>query len=85
MKQCWTKGLTEDKATAVRADFKGCFPTRKRLSEILESKIAEARRISLSKEGYSSPNWAYVQADTVGYERALNDVISIILDESVEK
>jgi len=85
MKASWTQGLTPEQAIEIKKDFKGCFPTRKRLAKLLEDKISVTRKGTLTKDGYSSPNWAYVQADSVGYERALNDVISLILDDSVEK
>ena len=85
MKTCWTQGLSEEHAKEVRADFKGCYPTRKRLIEICQDKINTSAKVSRSKDGYASPNWAYSQADAIGFERALFDIISIISDESVEK
>ena len=85
MKKSWTQGLDEQKSVEIKQDFKGCFPTRKRLSELLKVKIDAANTASLNKDNYSSPSWAMYQADKIGYERALIEVISLISDDSVEK
>lgn len=85
MKQSWTLGLNEEKAKEVRSDFKGSFLLRKRLIELLNDKVVQSARTTRSKELYASPSWAYMQADSVGYERALFEVISLISDDSVEK
>jgi len=85
MKSSWTQGLSPEQAIEIKKDFKGCFPTRKRLVKLLEDKISTSQKSSISKDLYASPNWSFVQADNIGYQRALNDVISLILDDSVEK
>jgi len=85
MKTSWTQGLSPEQAIEIKKDFKGCFPTRKRLVKLLEDKIVISQKASLSKDAYSYPNWSFLQADNIGYQRALNDVISLILDDSVEK
>ena len=81
MKTTWTKGLTPESATEVRKDFQGAAILRRRLKEICEEKIETSYKVSASKDSYSNPNWAYLQADARGYERALNEVISLILGE----
>jgi hypothetical protein len=85
MKTSWTNGLDEEQAKEVRSDFKGSFTLRKRLIELLNDKVNVSTKASRSKDGYASPNWPYMQADAVGYERALNEVISLISDDNVEK
>ena len=78
MKQSWTKGLEAEPAGDMRAAFKSSSILRKRLEKLLRDKEEEAIRLARSKEGYECPNWAYKQADLVGYTRALNDIISLI-------
>jgi hypothetical protein len=85
MKTSWTLGLDEQQAKEIRSDFKGSFLLRKRLIDLLSDKSSVSARSTRSKELYASPSWAYMQADAVGYERALNEVISLISDDSVEK
>ena len=85
MKISWTKGLNKDQKSEIERDFKASLLLRKRLALVCQSKIDESNSSSRSKSAYESPNWAYVQADARGYERALEDVISLITDESVEK
>lgn len=78
MKTVWTAGMDVDAIQETTADFKAALQLRKRLEKILCDKINSCREDSLSKTKYESPSWAYTQADTVGYERALKEVISII-------
>lgn len=82
MKQSWTKGTTPEKAAIIKADYVGSAGARIRLVELLQDKIRVSTTIKRKKEGYDAPNWAYAQADTIGYERALQEVISLISDIS---
>lgn len=84
MKTSWTAGLKEDKKIEIIADFKSCPALRARLEDILTKKIDSLRKENLSKESYSSPSWAYAQADGNGYERGLKEVISLISSIDVE-
>ena len=81
----WYKGLTPAEKTVVVADFKGSAIIRKRLEELLNAKVVTARRDVLTKDGYRDASWAYRQADAIGYERAINEVISLISSDSVEE
>ena len=81
MKMNWTKGLTPERATEVKKDFVGSAILRKRLIELVEEKMKTSRDASTSLDAYTSPNWAYLQADARGYERALKEVISLIESE----
>lgn len=85
MKTVLTKGLSKDKAEEITQDFKASAFLRERLMAILEEKIDALRREVRQKNSYDSPSWAYVQADYIGYERAIYEVISLISSESVEK
>lgn len=81
MKTNWTKGLTAEQAMELKKDFVSCPLLRKRLTELSREKIESHRKALVSKEGYANPSWAYQQADGIGYERALLEVISLLNDE----
>lgn len=78
MKTVWTKGLDKDEINELRGDFTSSHVTRKRLVELLIDKISDAEKGSRTKEGYDCSNWAYKQADSIGYKRALHEIISLI-------
>ena len=83
MKISWTKGLTKEKREEVEEAFSRGALLRSRLKELLEDKIEDERKKVRSEILYDNPNWAYRQADAVGYERALNDIISLIYEKEV--
>ncbi len=85
MKTVLTKGLDKQKAEELEQDFKASAFLRERLTAILIQKTDALRREIRQKETYQSPSWAYVQADYIGYERAIYEVISLISSESGEK
>jgi len=78
MKTSWTKGLTKEQAIQVRQDFVGGVLLRERLSQLLEEKQEASIKKSRAEDGYDNANWAYLQADARGYERAISEIISLI-------
>jgi hypothetical protein len=84
MKLGWTSGCTPEQVQVIRSDFKSSVYIRKRLETLLEEKIASAYAFTRKKENYALASWPYLQADSVGYERALLEVISLISDEISE-
>lgn len=80
MKLDWTKGLEADHAKEVVSDFKGVPILKRRLRQILDERIEEARRLAISKSLYENPNWAYRQADLAGFERCLREIKSLFED-----
>lgn len=84
MKTAWTKGLTGSAREEMERGFLASFHTRERLALILKEKIDSRRIKRVSEELYASPSWAYVQADAVGYERAMQEVISLLQGSSVK-
>ena len=69
-KQCKTKEDREGVRQTLMSNREGLI----RLEAILESLLKE----SPSSADYDSPSWAYKQADRIGYNRALNQVLDII-------
>lgn len=78
MKTQWYKGLDSDAKEEMINHYKGSGILRKRLSQIIEDKIDAKTRESLNASDYELSNWAYKQADSVGYRRALQEIISLI-------
>jgi hypothetical protein len=66
-------------------EFKGLFIearlVRKRLIEVLEEKRNSIQSERLSKVDYSDASWAFKQADLNGYERSINELISLLEEE----
>jgi len=80
MKTVWTKGLNAEQIVQLKQDFVGGALLRERLSKLLEEKQDSSVKKSRSEDGYEKSNWAYQQADARGYERALSEVISLLLN-----
>jgi len=80
MKASWTQGLEDQLAKDVRGDFKSSLIIRKRLATLLEDKIRSADKTAMNKDGYDISNWALKQADLIGFKRALNEIIELILE-----
>lgn len=78
MKTVITKGLDGKKKEEIQQDFLSSVAIRARIVEILKEKVETSRTASTSKEAYANASWPYLQADSVGYERALKEVISIL-------
>ncbi|MNL67417.1 hypothetical protein D3C87_1920020 [compost metagenome] len=85
MKSTWIAGKTPEQKAELTSTFKASLLLRERLAAMLDAKIDNARKATRSKETYLDASWAYRQADSIGYERALSEVISLILDKNVEK
>lgn len=83
MKTVWTEGLDTKMALEMRGDFISSHLVRKRLTKLLEDKIDAKRKFIRKDERYDTPNWDKLVADSLGYERALAEVISLL--ESPEK
>lgn len=82
MKVRWTTGISKQDATEMKANFKEALVLRRRLVRLLEADIESSIKQSRSKLLYENPNWALLQADQRGYERALAEIIALI-DEGV--
>lgn len=81
MKTVVTKGLNEKETKEIRQEFVASAHLRKRFIQLFEERIVSSRSKTIASSTYDSPNWAYLQADNVGYERALKEVISILESE----
>ena len=78
MKSSWTKSLNEQDKLDLESSYKASTVLRRRLIEILKEKAEISNRTARNKTTYDNPNWAYLQADKVGYERALHEIIELL-------
>lgn len=82
MKSTIVKGMNEREAEEMRQSFVAGAHLRKRIRELLLEKADLSIAASRSKDSYSNPNWAYLQADAVGYQRAMHEIIGLLTHES---
>lgn len=85
MKTSWTTGLNKELSSEMKREYASSGLLRERLTKLLEDKIEARRKASRGVEGYDKASWAYLQADLIGYERALFETISLISNNSVTK
>jgi len=78
MNKIWFKGVEPDYVKEIRGDYASSLVTRKRLTQILEEKKKVNATGALSKDNYASPNWSMLQADNIGYQRALEEIIKLL-------
>jgi hypothetical protein len=75
MKAIWFKSCkTKEDKDALRQSIISNRASLEALEGILESMLKEAP----ATDDYESPSWAYKQADRIGYNRALNQVLDLI-------
>jgi hypothetical protein len=85
MKTNWTAGLNAEQSAVIRKEYASSPLLRERLAIMLDKKLESSRSNARSKERYTDPSWAYLQADAIGYERALSEILSLITTKSTEK
>jgi hypothetical protein len=81
MKTNITAGLTKAQAEEITREFNQSSLLRERLIAVLDGKKESLRSEVRSKTSYDSPSWAYFQADAIGYERAISEVISLLMSK----
>lgn len=78
MKSNLTAGLNPEQAREIGNDFEACPRFRERLAALLLTKVESQRKELRNPENYANASWPYQQADGIGYERGLLEVISLI-------
>lgn len=79
MKTSITAGLKGLELDNVKMEYLGSPVLRKRLTELLIKKQEESYKKRISESSYENPNWSAYQADGIGYERAINEIISLLM------
>ena len=84
MKTSWTSGLNPELSSEMKREFTSSSLLRERLTKLLNDKIETRRKLSRNIDSYDKASWPYLQADSIGYERALIEIISLISTKDVE-
>jgi hypothetical protein len=76
----WTSHLAseEEKADFLKQMASSNTQVMRRLLDIVQGFKTRAGQTALSKANYESPSWAYIQADSVGYQRALQEIEQLL-------
>lgn len=74
----YSKCKNEDQKAQVRASFLAAYEYRQAVINALQTKMEASRKASLSGDAYESNNWAYKQADNVGYQRAIEEILKFL-------
>ena len=86
MNTAWTKGIRkgsqEDKD--IRSSYAESFIIRKRLAQVLKDKTESKMKAAMSNDAFDSPSWAFLQAESIGYAKAMKEIISL-LDAETKK
>jgi len=83
MKTTWTKGLNEQQKEEITSSFRSAGRLRERMREIVVEKLRENSKTRVSKSSFENPSWPYFQAESNGYERAMDEILSL-LESGVE-
>jgi len=79
MKTNYTKGVKDvGLKQEIKQNFIASQLTRERLTMIIDEMIGQCERMSRSSEGYETPNWAFKQADSIGYLRAMHEIKELL-------
>jgi hypothetical protein len=86
MKTAWTKGIKDKEwLNEIKSAFLSSTVVRKRLETLLMEKMEKKVNECMAADGYENPNWAYLMADAQGYNRAMKEIISLIVENKSHK
>ena len=81
MKQSFFKGMAKEEAALLEKEFMESSLMRRSIAKVLQNKIEANRRLAIGISSFESPSWAFLQAYTNGFEKAMTDIISILTTE----
>lgn len=80
MNTAWTKGIRkgsqEDKD--IRSSYAESYVIRKRLTQMLADKVDGKMKTAMSNDAFDSPSWAFLQAESIGYAKAMQEIIKLL-------
>lgn len=74
----WTLGLSPIEKDVMFSQLELAEGAFSKLASILDQKIDASVKNSRKESSYNTPNWALEQADAIGYQRALANVLTLI-------
>ena len=80
MNTLWTKGMKRgsQEAKDIQDAYKASSFLRKRMVEMLNMMLEEEINSKISDNAYDTPSWAFKQADSIGYARAIKRLLSTL-------
>ncbi len=78
----WLNGLSPSEKEEIINAFQHNAVFRQRTNQLMQDKIDAERKKSLSADLYDSANWGLKQADSIGYIRALTEMIKLMQENS---
>lgn len=78
MKASWVTGLDAKQKDEISGEYTASAMLRRRLVSMLEKKQKSAYEKTLKEDAYDSPNWGFKQADSVGYQRAIAEIMELL-------
>lgn len=85
MYSAWNSHLPKDKKHEFQINVSAAQPVIRRTREILQKKLEASQKEMLTKEGYSSASWPYLQADLLGEQRAYATILDLIQNIIIEE
>lgn len=76
----WTAGLSKEEAAALVRRLKDSEEVFLRLSYILDQRLKDSVNKQMASQSYDKPSWPYFQADCVGYQRAMKEILTLITE-----
>lgn len=82
MMTSWVKGLRKgtQEYKEVEEAYRASTRIRDRMRKVLGGMLEESHKQRITSTEYDNPNWAYKQADAVGYARAIHQIIKLLED-----
>ena len=74
----WTKNLKKGDKEKFEEYLKHCRSAFEKLSEILEEDLQASIKDGQNKDHYFMPAWSEYQADRIGTQRTLQNIIDLI-------
>lgn len=74
-------GLEEKDKVLFVQKYQSSKDIRDRIAEIIQYRLDAAIKSVEKEKLYEVPNWEYVQADNVGYRRALRECLTLLTFE----
>lgn len=74
----YSKCKNADEKAQIRASYLAAYEYRQAMIHALKSKADATRKDSIKADAYDNANWAYKQADMVGYLRAIEEILNFL-------
>lgn len=78
----WTKGLNAKARGEMEQQWDEALYVRQRLVTMIGKSMDVSSRYAENKERYKDPSWAPLQADEIGYHRAMREVVRYLTSSS---